>query len=65
MKPKPAPLAQSPDPRPRPPHQPALEDCCLGGCSPCIFDLYEDAMERYRTKLAEWQLRHPDTRAHD
>ena len=60
-----APDAAPPDPQPRPPQQPALEDCCLGGCSPCIFELYEDALERYRIKLAQWQLRHPDMPAHD
>lgn len=65
MKPRPAPIAPPADPAPQPPRQPALEDCCLSGCSPCIFDLYEDALERYRIKLAEWQLRHPETPAHD
>ena len=53
------------DPPPRPPHQPALEDCCLGGCSPCIFELYEDALERYRIQLAQWQLRHPEVSPHE
>jgi hypothetical protein len=57
--PDPAPAAPPADPAPQPPRQPALEDCCLGGCSPCIFDLYEESLERYRTELAAWQLRHP------
>jgi hypothetical protein len=64
-RPAPSPAPAPADPPPRPPHQPALEDCCLSGCSPCIFDLYEDALERYRVKLAEWQLRHPEAPAHD
>ncbi|MGU7778948.1 oxidoreductase-like domain-containing protein [Burkholderia sp. PU8-34] len=46
------------DPRPTPPQQPELEDCCNSGCSPCVFDLYEDAMERYRAELAAWEARH-------
>ncbi|KVT85991.1 oxidoreductase [Burkholderia ubonensis] len=56
--PKPAsPDSFADDPRPTPPQQPELEDCCNSGCSPCIFDLYEDAMERYRVELAEWEAR--------
>jgi hypothetical protein len=60
--PHPSPAAgssQPVDPRPRPPVQPALEDCCLSGCSPCVFDLYEQALERYELALAQWQARHP------
>ncbi|CAH2789169.1 MAG: ortholog of Bordetella pertussis (BX470248) BP1188A [uncultured Paraburkholderia sp.] len=48
------------DPRPEPPVQPELEDCCNSGCSPCVFDLYGEALARYRVALAEWQARHPD-----
>ena len=44
-------------PRPEPPRQPALEDCCRSGCTPCVFDLYEDEMERYRARLAAWEAR--------
>ncbi|AKE06194.1 oxidoreductase-like domain-containing protein [Burkholderia dolosa] len=46
------------DPRPTPPEQPELEDCCQSGCSPCVFDLYDDALARYRIALAEWEARH-------
>jgi hypothetical protein len=46
-----------PDPAPQPPVEPALEDCCGSGCTPCIFDLYEDACERYRTNLEAWRAR--------
>ncbi len=46
------------DPMPVAPAQPALEDCCRSGCVPCIFDLYEEAMERYRTRLNAWEARH-------
>jgi hypothetical protein len=52
-----------PDPQPIAPLQPALEDCCTSGCVYCIFDIYEEKLERYRLALAEWQQRHPADRA--
>jgi hypothetical protein len=51
------PPMSAPDPRPQPPVQPGLEDCCRSGCTPCVFDLYEDALERYRKALAAWEAR--------
>ena len=45
------------DPIPRPPVQPDLDECCRSGCVPCVFDLYEEAMERYRIELAAWEAR--------
>ncbi|MFL9878586.1 oxidoreductase-like domain-containing protein [Herbaspirillum rhizosphaerae] len=45
------------DPPPTPPIEPQLEDCCQSGCDPCIFDIYQDALERYRLALQEWQAR--------
>ncbi|ANB76691.1 hypothetical protein AYM40_31445 [Paraburkholderia phytofirmans OLGA172] len=45
------------DLQPVPPVQPDLDDCCHSGCNPCIFDLYDEAFERYRSALAEWQAR--------
>lgn len=50
------------DPKPSPPVRPDLDECCLSGCSPCIFDLYEAALERYEQLLAEWQGRHDVSR---
>jgi hypothetical protein len=41
--------------RPVPPIQPDLDDCCNSGCNPCIFDLYQDALERYRADLKAWE----------
>lgn len=41
--------------RPEPPVQPELEDCCRSGCTPCVFDLYEQALERYEQALAAWE----------
>jgi hypothetical protein len=45
------------DPPPVPPERPSNEDCCRGACDPCVFDLYEEAMERYRAELQAWQDR--------
>ncbi|WP_122170012.1 oxidoreductase-like domain-containing protein [Burkholderia stabilis] len=52
------------DPRPTPPEQPELEDCCNSGCSPCVFDLYDEALARYRTELAEWEARQAQRKQH-
>jgi hypothetical protein len=45
------------DPRPTPPERPLPDDCCQSGCNPCVFDLYEEALERYETALAAWNAR--------
>jgi hypothetical protein len=45
------------DPPPVPPARPRSDDCCRGACDPCIFDTYEDALERYRAELQAWQER--------
>ncbi len=43
------------DPRPVPPPRPTSADCCRGGCDPCVFDLYDAALERYEAELAAWR----------
>jgi hypothetical protein len=53
------PASRADDKQPTPPIEPALEDCCHSGCDPCIFDIYQDALERYRMALHEWQARQP------
>jgi hypothetical protein len=45
------------DPAPLPPARPGIDDCCRSGCVPCVFDLYEDELERYRVALKAWQQR--------
>jgi hypothetical protein len=45
------------DPAPQPPVRPDIDDCCRSGCTPCVFDLYEEALERYRIELKAWQER--------
>lgn len=48
------------DPRPQPPPEPDPADCCGGGCVRCIYDVHEDALERYERALAAWRERHPE-----
>lgn len=40
------------------PIRPANDECCNSGCSRCIFDVYEEALERYRAELAAWNKEH-------
>jgi hypothetical protein len=49
-----------PDPMPQPPPELDLDACCGNGCDPCIFDLYDLAMDRYREALRAWRARHPE-----
>jgi hypothetical protein len=46
-----------PDPRPLPPRRPRLEECCDRGCDPCVFDVYDAALDRYRSELRAWEAR--------
>ena len=48
------------DPMPVAPPQPDFELCCGNGCDPCIFDLHDLAMDRYRQALRAWRARHPE-----
>jgi hypothetical protein len=48
------------DPAPVPPRPPGADDCCGGGCARCVHDVYQDALDRYRTDLAAWQARRPE-----
>lgn len=45
---------------PLPPRQPELDECCGSGCDPCVFDIYDAALERYEQALRAWRERHPD-----
>ena len=51
------------DPAPEPPARPQASDCCRGGCDPCVFDLYEEALTRYERALSEWRARHFGTKS--
>lgn len=48
------------DPMPQPPPEPDFDACCGNGCDPCIFDLHDLEMDRYRQALRAWRERHPD-----
>ena len=55
------PTLEWPDPEPALPREPELGECCGSGCAPCVFDLYQEALERYRALHAAWtrrQVRH-------
>jgi hypothetical protein len=45
------------DPPPLPPEKPLPSDCCEGGCDPCVFESYEEALAHYRDELARWKAR--------
>jgi hypothetical protein len=45
------------DPPPIQPLPPDPLDCCGSGCVRCIFDVYDDALERYEAELAAWRIR--------
>jgi hypothetical protein len=36
-----------------PPDEPDPSECCNRGCCPCIFDYYQDALERWRDAMRE------------
>jgi hypothetical protein len=52
------PTSDDPDPMPVPPAEPDLEACCGNGCDPCIFDVHQLDMDRYRQALRAWRARH-------
>ena len=35
-------------PLPKPPDRPDPMECCERGCTPCIFDYYWDALDRWK-----------------
>jgi cytochrome-b5 reductase len=35
---------------PRPPREPDPEDCCGSGCEPCVFEIYQERLERWRER---------------
>ncbi len=41
---------------PRPPDRPDDEMCCHRGCCPCIFDYYNDALERWSARVRDLGL---------
>lgn len=47
------------DPMPLPPPPADFDACCGNGCEPCILELHDLEMDRYRQALRAWQARHP------
>jgi hypothetical protein len=45
------------DPPPEAPVRPDNDDCCRSGCTPCVFDLHAQAVERYLAELRDWRIR--------
>jgi hypothetical protein len=45
------------DPEPQAPAEPDFDACCGNGCEPCIYDLYDLEMDRYRNALRAWKER--------
>ncbi len=39
------------------PEMPDPAECCGGGCSPCILDVYDEALQQWKRKVAEIELR--------
>ena len=37
-------------PLPPPPVEPELEDCCGSGCERCVFDVYQERLERWKRR---------------
>jgi hypothetical protein len=51
--------ANDADDPPLPPAEPDAADCCGEGCVRCIYDIHDEALQRYRAELAAWRARHP------
>lgn len=47
------------DPRPQLPDKPAADECCGGGCAPCVLETYEDERSEYHGRMVEWFGRNP------
>jgi hypothetical protein len=38
---------------PEPPKEPHPDECCGRGCCPCVFDYYQNALERWKAAVRE------------
>jgi hypothetical protein len=48
--------AERPAVVPTPPFKPKDYECCGRGCSPCILDYYQDALERWEERVTAMGL---------
>ncbi|MBC7858673.1 MAG: oxidoreductase-like protein [Burkholderiaceae bacterium] len=53
-----SPTEQSTTAPPIPPTPPDDNACCQSGCVMCVYDLYQEELDRHRLALAAWQARH-------
>jgi hypothetical protein len=49
-------MSEAPSP---PPRRPEPYECCGRGCSPCIFDYYNKALDRWRQAMIARGLEPP------
>ncbi|KIL64722.1 hypothetical protein M378DRAFT_105741 [Amanita muscaria Koide BX008] len=42
---------------PKEPQTPGSDECCMSGCAVCVYDLYEEAIERYRENIEEVKVK--------
>jgi hypothetical protein len=57
-----SPTEQATSTPPTPPTPPDEHACCQSGCVMCVYDLYQEELDRYRAALAAWQAQHPTPR---
>lgn len=48
---------------PLPPEKPSANECCGGGCAPCIYDYYYEAMEKWQEKYGDDQAKQQSNNA--
>jgi hypothetical protein len=53
------------DPPPIRPIEPDAMDCCGGGCTSCVFDLYQIELEKYQAALDAWRARRHEQGGHE
>lgn len=42
---------------PPPPRPPEAHECCGNGCDPCVYQLYDEALERWERRVARIRAR--------
>ena len=45
-----------------PPERPFDEDCCQGGCQNCVWDVYYEAMEKFKEAVVKQALTQLETK---
>lgn len=45
------------DPKPMKPEEPKPGECCGEGCRVCVWDLYQERLDKYKTDLITWEER--------